>query len=86
MSAPMRRDALIHDLAIVLAGSLHPDAQIGPAPRLAARRLRDVLGITDGERAAVIESMISKALAAKRIYTHDADGAIIAVDSTEEQK
>ena len=54
--------ALIHDLAIVLAGSLHPSAQIGPAPRLAARRMQDVLGIADGETVKSIEVKLSTAL------------------------
>jgi hypothetical protein len=40
---------LIHDLAIVLRGVLHPGAAVGPPARLASRRLADVLGIADGE-------------------------------------
>ncbi len=56
------KSALIHDLSIVLSGSLHPNAQIGPAPRMAAKRIRDVLGITPGELTADIEDRISAAL------------------------
>jgi hypothetical protein len=63
MSNPIRQEALIHDLAIVLAGSLHPSAEIGPAPRLAAHRIRDVLGIGDGAPVRIIEPLIAAALA-----------------------
>jgi hypothetical protein len=62
MTDRLPREALIHDLAIVLAGSLHPGAQIGPAPRLAAHRLRDVLGIEGGTPVRVIEPLIAAAL------------------------
>ena len=62
MSDQIPRDALIHDLAIVLAGSLHPSAQIGPAPRLAARRMQDVLGIPDGEPVKGIEKRLCAVL------------------------
>lgn len=57
------REPLIHDLAIVLAGVLHPSAQVGPAPRLAARRMRDVLGIPDGTPVKDIESRLRAVLA-----------------------
>jgi len=60
------RKALIHDLAIVLAGSLHPSAEIGPAPRLAAGRLRDVLGVTDGETVKSIERHLRSAFGEDR--------------------
>lgn len=63
MSDQTPRDALIHDLAIVLAGSLHPSAEIGPAPRLAARRMRDVLGIADGSPVRGIEALLRTILA-----------------------
>lgn len=62
MSTPAQREALIHDLAIVLKGCLHPSAQIGPAPRLAADRIRDVFGITPGELTAGIEDRLTAAL------------------------
>jgi hypothetical protein len=42
------RQPLIRDLAIVLAGSLHPGAQLTPGTKLVASRLRDVLHIGDG--------------------------------------
>ena len=64
MSGPIIQAALIHDLAIVLGGALHPSAQIGPAPRMAASRIRDVLGITPGELTAGIEDRLSAALGA----------------------
>ena len=54
--------ALIHDLAIILRGSLHPSAQIGPSPRLAAHRVRDVLGITESELTAGVEVKLLRAL------------------------
>ena len=63
MSKQIQPEAMIHDLAIVLAGSLHPSAEIGPAPRLAAHRLRDVLGIEDGAPVRIIEPLIAAALA-----------------------
>jgi hypothetical protein len=79
------RNALIHDLAIMLAGSLHPSAEIGPAPRLAARRMQDVLGIEDGETVRRIEARLRSALGSEDepriVYTHDIEGAIIAVDA-----
>jgi hypothetical protein len=52
---------LIHDLAIVLRGVLHPDAQVGPPTRLASRRLKDVLGIEDGEMAKGVEARLRAA-------------------------
>jgi hypothetical protein len=55
-------EALIHDLAIVLGGCLHPSAQIGPAPRLAADRISDALGITPGDLVADIENRLTAAL------------------------
>ena len=58
----IRTGALIHDLAILLAGSLHPSAKIGPAPRLAARRMQDVLGIEDGETVKSIERRLASVL------------------------
>ena len=73
MSDTIRREALIHDLAIVLAGSLHPGAKIGPAPRLAARRMQDVLGIADGAPVGTIEPLIAAALEQPGHY-HDATG------------
>jgi len=62
MSDQVPRDALIHDLAIVLAGALHPSAELGPAPRLAARRMQDVLGIADGETVKGIEKRLNAVL------------------------
>lgn len=62
MSDRIPRDALIHDLAIVLAGSLHPAAQIGPAPRLAARRMQDVLRIPDGALVSDIKARLRAVL------------------------
>ena len=44
------RQPLIHDLAIVLAGALHPGAHLTPGAKLVASRLRDVLGVGDGDR------------------------------------
>lgn len=49
VSEALPRAPLVHDLAIVLRGVLHPDAQVGPPARLASRRLAEVLGIADGE-------------------------------------
>jgi hypothetical protein len=43
------RGPLIHDLAVVLAGALHPGAQLTPGTKLVANRLRDVLRIEDGD-------------------------------------
>jgi hypothetical protein len=43
------REPLIHDLAVVLAGALHPGAQLTPGTKLVANRLRDVLRIEDGD-------------------------------------
>lgn len=59
---PIVPEALIHDLAIVLTGSLHPSALIGPSPRLAAQRVADVLGIGEGEMTHSVEHKISQAL------------------------
>jgi|HubBroStandDraft_1064217.scaffolds.fasta_scaffold357030_2 hypothetical protein len=61
--APLRTDALIHDLAIVLRGVLHPSVEIGPPARLASRRLADVLGIEDGEMVRDVETRLRSALA-----------------------
>lgn len=59
MSGPIRTEALIHDLAIVLRGCLHESAQVGPSACLAASRIRDVLGITPGELTAGIEDRLT---------------------------
>jgi hypothetical protein len=64
--AELCTEALIHDLAIVLGGCLHPSAGLGPAPRLAANRIRDVLGITPGELTAGIEDRLTAALGLER--------------------
>jgi hypothetical protein len=72
MTSPILPAALIHDLAIVLAGSLHPQAKIGPAPRLAARRVQDVLGIEDGETVKSIEARIREALAGEPVAVKEA--------------
>jgi hypothetical protein len=56
------RDALVRDLAMVLRGALHPDAKVGPAPRLAARRLRDALGITEDARTEDVAGTLCDAL------------------------
>ena len=64
MSTEIVTGALIHDLAIVLRGSLHPSAEIGPAPRLAARRIQDVFGLVGGETSMVMERHLRAALAA----------------------
>jgi hypothetical protein len=61
----IKPEALIHDLAIILGGCLHPSAQVGPGPRLAANRIRDVLGITPGELTAGIEDKLAALLGAK---------------------
>ena len=69
------RQPLIHDLSIVLAGALHPGAQLTPGARLVASRLRDVLGIGDGDPlygreltgAKDIEAKLSAALGVTRI-------------------
>ena len=69
------RQPLIHDLAIVLAGALHPGAQLTPGARLVASRLRDVLGVDDGDPlygreltgAKDIEAKLSAALGVTRI-------------------
>ena len=81
MNDEIRRDALIHDLSIVLAGSLHPSAKIGPAPRLAARRIQDVLGIADGETARIIEAHIREAfgIGAATKVSRPADGEVMGV-------
>lgn len=64
MSTQIPAEPLIHDLAIVLRGALHPSAQLGPAARLAARRMQDVLGITDGEMTKDVERRLRSVLAA----------------------
>jgi hypothetical protein len=64
MDDRISRDALIHDLAIVLRGVLHPGAEVGPPARLASRRLRDVLGIKDGDMTKDVEALLRSALAA----------------------
>jgi hypothetical protein len=61
--SPLRTDALIRDLAILLRGSLHPSVEIGPPARLVSRRLRDVLGIKDGDMARDVEARLRSALA-----------------------
>lgn len=63
MSGPIRTEALIHDLAIVLRGCLHESAEVGLPGRLAANRISDVLGITPGELTAGIEDRLAAALA-----------------------
>ena len=62
MSGPVRRKALIHDLAIVLRGALGPHAHVGLETNVAAQRIRDVLGFTDGELTAGIEKRIRATL------------------------
>ncbi len=59
------RDPLIRDLSIVLAGALDPSAVIGPGPRLAARRMRDVLGLEDGAPRREFEARLREVLAGK---------------------
>lgn len=72
VSNEIHREALIHDLAIVLAGSLHPSAKIGPAPRLAARRIQDVFDIEDRAPVRVIEARIGEALDAEPVTAREA--------------
>jgi hypothetical protein len=61
-SAAAARDILIHDLSIVLAGALHPSAELGPAPHLAAQRLYEGLGLADGPRASDVEARLRELL------------------------
>jgi hypothetical protein len=63
MISQVPRDTLIRDLSIVLAGSLHPSAEIPPGARLVARRVRDVLEIPDGALAKDVEWRLREALA-----------------------
>ncbi len=81
MTTQPRPEALIDDLAIVLAGSLHPSAEIGPAPRLAAHRLRDVLGIEDGAPVRTIEPLIAAALGGEPAPVHYRWPAVCGGDS-----
>ena len=57
---------LIHDLAIVLAGALHPTAELGPAPLRAAHRIKDALAIGDGELTVGIEDRLANALGGEK--------------------
>lgn len=63
MSGPLNTDALIHDLATVLRNALHPNAQLGISGTMAARRLRDVLGLDDTERNPSVEARLREYLA-----------------------
>jgi hypothetical protein len=63
MSGQIPRDALIHDLAIVLSGALRESAKTGTGPHLAARRMQDVLGIMDGEPVRAVEARLRGVLA-----------------------
>ncbi len=63
MTGQVPRDALIRDLSIVLAGALHPSAKIGPGPRLAARRMQDVLGIPGEATRSAVEARLRAVLA-----------------------
>lgn len=58
MSGEVPRDALIRDLAIVLAGALDHRSQILPGPHLAARRMQDVLGFPDRTLPSKIEALL----------------------------
>lgn len=60
-------DAVVHDLAIVLLGALHPSATIGPAPRLAAERLADVLGVKTGDVTREVEPRLRAALEGRKV-------------------
>ncbi|HEY2086717.1 MAG TPA: hypothetical protein VGH54_11935 [Mycobacterium sp.] len=65
MSGQIPRDALIHDLAIVLSGALRESAKTGTGAHLAARRMQDVLGIEDGEPVKAVEARLRGVLAAE---------------------
>lgn len=65
MSGEIRSEALIGDLAVILAGALREDARIHPGSRLAAHRVRDVLGIEDGAFPSDIRRALSAVLAAE---------------------
>lgn len=69
------RDALIRDLSIVLAGALHPSAKIGPGPRLAARRMQDVLSIPDGAPRSAVEGRLRAVLADDATASHTGEEA-----------
>lgn len=64
MSTPIPRDALIRDLSAVLAGVLHQSAENVPG-RVAACRIRDVLGIGDGAFPSEIRPLLNAALTDK---------------------
>lgn len=63
MSDYVPRDPLVHDLSIILRGVLDPGTQINPGARLAASRMRDVLGIPDGALVKDVEWRLREALA-----------------------
>lgn len=62
MSDTLDSDDLIRDLAIVLRNALHPNAKLGPSGHRAAARLRDALGIADGETTDATVAKIAGAL------------------------
>lgn len=59
----LNTEALIRDLATVLAGASQPHAVIGTPARLALRRMQDVLGWADGESRKGIGERLAAALA-----------------------
>jgi hypothetical protein len=65
MTDQISREPLIHDLAIILRGVLHPGVEVGPPARLASRRLKDVLGIKDGDMTRDVEALLRSALASE---------------------
>ncbi len=61
----LNTDALIRDLATVLAGASQPYAVIGTPARVALRRMQAVLGWADGASHRDIEERLSAALLAE---------------------
>jgi hypothetical protein len=74
VSGPVLREGLIRDLAVVLKGALDPRTEMVPGPLLVAKRLRDVLGIQDGDSAARIAKRLAEALASEQPHYHSATG------------
>ncbi len=58
----LNTDALIRDLATVLAGASQPHAVIGTPARVALRHMQAVLGWADGESRKGIEERLTAAL------------------------
>lgn len=72
--AEVSRDALIHDLSVVLAGALHRSSMSPREPLVAAQRLREVLGLEDCPRPSQVQAVLHPLLTSDRAEAGDEPG------------